>query len=539
MKAKGKKVSPRSMTALVVISAIAMMLTALVPAMALPGSSFGSVTGTVTDVNDGEPIEGARVAMYYHGIVRIDITDSEGKYTINNIPECFCLKTMNVSKDGYRPESKEVAVNGVTVVDFQLHLMELEPYTGTIVGTVTDENDGRPLQDALVKLEYHETVRETYTDSEGIYRFDQVPECYCLKKVTASKEGYRPETQEVGVSGVTVVDFQLMVEEQEPPTGTVTGKVTDVNDGEPIEGVLVEIRYNDHARTTYTDAEGWYMFEDVPEDWNPKTIEATKDGYIPESKEFDVDGFTVVDLQLSLEEQEPPQHQGSLTGVVTDALTGSPLEGVTVTLAYHEVEVSALTDAEGRYAFDQVPICRCLKNVTVSRDGYETYTIAVAVSDGTQLDIELVTTDEDPGPSGGTLTGQVYDAVTGAPIPNALVSLEYHETIHSVRTDAEGRYTIIGVPICFCLKDLAAKKEGYIPWRDKVGVDGMTVIDIPMAPGHASAEGADDGLIPIERGDLPSALGGSVIATSGLLGAISALVAVGLYIFTVRRRDRQ
>ncbi len=520
------------MTALVATAAIAMMLTALMPALAVPGSSFGTLTGTVSDINDGEPIEGARVEVHYHGILRIDITDSAGKYRIDNIPECFCLKTINVTKDGYRPESKDVAVDGVTVVDFELLHMELEPYTGSIVGTVTDEHDGTPLEGARIVLEYHETLRETYTDSEGKYTFGQVPECYCLKKVSATKEGYRPESQDVGVSGVTAVDFQLMVEEQVPPAGTVTGKVTDAQNGEPIEGALTELQYNGHTRTSYTDAEGWYLFENVPEDWNPKTIKATKDGYRPASKEFDVEGFTVVDIELLIEENEP--ETGSISGTVTDADTGEPVEGAWVTIEFHGATKAALTDSEGRYALDGIPICRCLKNVTVEKAGYDILSALVGVGESTVKDFELEPVDA--GPDGGTITGVVTDAGTGEPIEGAKVTVSYHETLRTATTDSDGRYTVTGVPECFCLKEVKVSMDGYHGQSKSVGVYGTTVVDFALQPRETGGDGSASG---ITGGGVAGGMTGQQLAVSGLLGGVLVLVVLVVYMIITARRKQE
>mgnify|MGYP000727108697 CR=1 FL=1 len=117
---------------------------------------------------------------------------------------------------------------------------ELEPFYGSVLGTVTDLENGELLEGAKVVIEYHDMVRTTFTDSEGEYRFDQVPECFCLKKVTASMDHYRPETEEVGVSGETVVDFALMIEEMQPEDGTLSGVVYDAETGEPIEGASLD-----------------------------------------------------------------------------------------------------------------------------------------------------------------------------------------------------------------------------------------------------------------------------------------------------------
>jgi len=301
-----RKTSKRSVNAIIAVSVIAAMLLALFPAMAGPGPYYATVMGTVTDINDDEPIEDALVEISFHGTEMSMLTDEEGKYKFMKIPECYCLKTIKVTKDGYRSETEDVAISGVTVVDFELLFMELEPYEGTVMGTVTDNHDGTPMQGVHVELEHDGTVREVYTDSDGKYRFDRVPECRCLKKVTANKEHYRPETKEVGVQGITVVDFELWVEEQVPhDEGTVSGTVTDADTGEPIEGALVVINHEGAIKETFTDEEGKYTLTGIPMCFCLKDIYVSAKGYISQEGSIVVDENTIVDFGLEPEDDEP------------------------------------------------------------------------------------------------------------------------------------------------------------------------------------------------------------------------------------------
>ena len=393
MNANKRNVSRKGVTALIAISAIAMMFMALLPAAAIPGSNMATVMGTVTDYNNGEPIEDAQVVISYHGTVRTVYTDAQGKYEFNNVPECYCLKTVNVTKEHFRPLSEDVAVSDVTIVDFQLWIEEGEPPMGTVEGTVTDVHNGEPIEGAQLQLQYHDNIRKTISDADGKYKFTQVDECRCFKNIKVTKESYRPESEDIAVSGVTVVDFQLMVEEGVPPAGTLSGTVTDVNNGEPVEGATVQLMYNDHFRETTTDADGKYRFDDVPEAWNPKKVLVTKELYRPESKDIDVEGDTIVDFQLMIEELPPTPNGGTLTGVVTDSVTDEPIEGATVMLEYHEKTLTVQTDEGGRYTFQGIPICFCLKDLSVSMDGYLPQTMSLSIDEGTVKDIAMEPTD--------------------------------------------------------------------------------------------------------------------------------------------------
>jgi protocatechuate 3,4-dioxygenase beta subunit len=311
MNASIGKPSRRSVSAIIAVSIIAVMLLSLLPATAGPGPTGATVMGKVTDINDGEAIEKALVVISYHGISRSQLTDSNGRYSFMNVPECYCLKNIKVTKDGYRPESKDVGVSGVTVVNFQLLYMEKEPFTGSIVGTVTDMNDGTPLDGAKVVLVYHEVVRTTFTDSNGEYRFDEVPECFCMKKVTASMDHYRPETKEVAVSGVTTVDFELMVEEMHPYDGTLSGIVSDADTGDPIPGATVTVRHDGETWSDVTDDEGRYMVTGLPMCYCMKDVTVSAEGYETQSGQVAIDTDTVMDVALEPVEDVGPINPGT------------------------------------------------------------------------------------------------------------------------------------------------------------------------------------------------------------------------------------
>ncbi len=392
-------------------------------------AKFGILTGTVYDNHNREPLSDVLMTLKYHEEVRTTLTDANGGYTFEDVPLCFCLKNISASLEHYRPESKDVGVSTVTVVDFELMIEEMEPPMGTITGTVTDIHNGNPLGKVLIELTYHDVLRTVYTDADGRYTFDQVPECRCFKTVKASLEHFRPESQDVSVHGVVVVDFALMIEEQEPPSGPSTRTVTDKHAGAPIEGANVELEYNDHVRETFTDADGKYRFDDVPEAFGLKNIKVTKKAFRPESKEVAVKGDIVVDFALMIEEMEPPQDEGTLTGTVTDSSTGMAIEGALVILKHDGITLTSLTDADGRYEITGVPLCFCLKDVAVTMDGYEMQSAQLAIGELTVQDFALEPDDGGQGSikgridSGEAAIGPAVQGVVLLGLVGALVAV--------------------------------------------------------------------------------------------------------------------
>ena len=196
---------------------------------------------------------------------------------------------------------------------------------GTITGIVTDAETDESISNAVMTLKYHDMVRVDRTDTEGWYEFDNVPICFCLKNISAFKDGYEPQYQLVGVYEVTYVNFTLI----------------------PIN-------------SNSTDPEEPEEPEEPPEDDPP--------------------------------EDEPPDEDGMygiITGVIIDASTDNPIQGATVTLTCHDEIRIQITDSNGEYTFTKVPICFCLKNVSVVTNGYESQFQMVAVNELTYVNFTL------------------------------------------------------------------------------------------------------------------------------------------------------
>ncbi|KYK25235.1 hypothetical protein AYK25_09650 [Thermoplasmatales archaeon SM1-50] len=84
--------------------------------------------------------------------------------------------------------------------------MNIDP--GTLSGYVTDAAM-HPIEGAKVKVYFHNTSRENYSDAAGYYHVTDIPICYCMKNATCSKEGYFPEWVLLAIYENTTHDFVL------------------------------------------------------------------------------------------------------------------------------------------------------------------------------------------------------------------------------------------------------------------------------------------------------------------------------------------
>jgi len=158
----------------------------------------GTITGIVTDTDDGSAVAGATVSDG----TRTVLTDAVGQYTISDLPPGTYEVT--ASKEGYESSSLTVTVLEGNTAEANLSLIRII-VPGTITGIVTDTDDGSAVAGATVS----DGTRTTTTDATGRYIIASVsPGTY---QVTASKSGYESLTSTVTiVAGATAVtNFSL------------------------------------------------------------------------------------------------------------------------------------------------------------------------------------------------------------------------------------------------------------------------------------------------------------------------------------------
>jgi parallel beta-helix repeat protein len=96
----------------------------------------------------------------------------------------------------------------ILTIGISFDVLAAEMQTGILIGYVYDLGMN-PIQGARVRVYFHETYEEDYTDLSGFYLVTNIPLCYCLKNATASKEGYITEWVELAIGEATIHDFVL------------------------------------------------------------------------------------------------------------------------------------------------------------------------------------------------------------------------------------------------------------------------------------------------------------------------------------------
>lgn len=320
-----------------------------------------------------------------------------------------------------------------------------------------------------------------------------------------------------------------------PTEGTITGIVTDAETEEPIPGALMTLEYHDIFRTELTDSRGRYTFTGVPICFCLKNISASKEGYESQYQMVAVHKITYVDFSLKPIEGGSSSMYGVITGIVIDAVTIDPIANAFMILKYHDVIRTELTDSKGQYTFTKVPLCFCLKNISASKNGYESQSKMVAVHKITYVNFSLEPIEDSSGSMYGIITGIVIDAETNDPIPDALMTLKYHGLIRTELTDSNGWYTFTEVPICFCLKNVSASKNGYESQYELVAVSEITYVNFTLNPTPDDLDDANSNLVSdkADTGEIPIESKGYFIITG--LACTIVILMIGFYLFNIKK----
>lgn len=436
------------------------------------------------------------------------ITDENGQYTISGLADGD-YTVMAMVANGWVQlvewydnatdpnDATLVSVsNGETVtgIDF---VFDMPTVDGVIAGTVTDSN-GNPVVGAFISVSMAATASGyspfgtfAETGADGSYRIEGLPDGdYTVSAfaqngwqfaqlwwpTSQTPDGAGIVSVASGVSDPTAVDFVLSLQ---GGSASISGTVL-LDDGSPAVGAWVEIISLDPTanglmlkNNVMTDDNGHYELGGLPagsylayavygqdmlfaDQWfeNAATPDAATQIELADGGSRDDVNFT-----LTLR-----SYFGTISGVVTDDVTGNPVAGAYVEIApsswrekmggfMEPMSLSAVTDASGMYSIEMVPEGEYIVSV-YAHGVYELYENAstfesatpVTVTGGntTTVNFGITARAEGSGSIAGAVTSQ------GSAIESAVViampTLGNDADFFTGLTGSDGSYTITGMP---------------------------------------------------------------------------------------------
>ncbi len=278
-----------------------------------------------------------------------------GMVVIQNVPygdEDPPRQPLTVTARGYRTASQwvELSRTTATYVDVPLEPVDLQR-TGTVQGTVTDQQTGAPIVNCLVRftqvLPTGKAVEvEAYTAADGSFIAGGIP--IGQAEVLAAAPGYLQHAEYIVVAAdeggenpalnIQLVSGQARVD--------VRGTVRDLATGQPLEGATVAI----DDQSTQTGPDGQFVVPDVLVGTHHLTV--TAEGYDRYEQDITVlPGMADLLIELTLAQPEPPPGPYNVTGSVTirnrPDNSGARVEAFNLQLSL--VLDSYVTGPDGRY----------------------------------------------------------------------------------------------------------------------------------------------------------------------------------------------
>jgi len=263
-----------------------------------------NISGYVRDLA-GNAISQAKVEAV--GITTF--TNTNGFYTLSNVPTGTI--TVKASKAGYSTEQETIETESgqAYTIDFNLSVSA----TGTISGTITDQETGQPIQGATVSIS-GPTLASTTTNADGEYEITLLP--LGTYNVKASKAGYTDSTAittPTQVQPAQTVNLQLTP----IPKAVVQGVVKDEL-GNPIP--YAKIFVNGEIKAYSKPVSGTYSIElPAAPEGTAYSMYVTRAGYTPSDP-----------VDIILVQSEIRQLDFTLATVLCAYPEARPVPGITV-----------------------------------------------------------------------------------------------------------------------------------------------------------------------------------------------------------------
>ncbi|MCI4626426.1 MAG: carboxypeptidase regulatory-like domain-containing protein [Candidatus Magnetoovum sp. WYHC-5] len=343
-----------------------------------PTSNTGSITGIVVNQETNQPLQGVTVYLQADTSVSTTTT-SNGHFTLTGIP--LGSQAIIVSLNGYTDTTINIDIANTAIYDVKEIYLSLNPTTGIIKGTLKDASSGATIDGVTI------TVGGAYsasavTDSSGSFTISNVTPGTVT--ITASKGGYYTAEASSTLKAGSVLIFSPLLLKETPTTntGSLTGKIVDAEKNTPIEGAYISLST---GITGTSAADGVFLISSI--EAGTYTVTISKTGYISQSADVVVTIGTTQDMD-TIYLMLAAQNALTVTGVVVDEETNTPIAGAKVSIASKETYTT--TDLQGKYTLSGIELTDF--TIRASAQGYntKTYDLSTAGTGTVSVNISLL-----------------------------------------------------------------------------------------------------------------------------------------------------
>lgn len=429
------------------------------------GQKSCTIKGHIACRQSHEPLSAVIAAYNTKQIfVKSTLTDSEGLYTLDNLPPG--KYNIIVNADHYQGQTK--SSEGGNELDFAL-----VKNPSVVSGIVVDEYSKEPVLGATLTVFDGPTfVTSLLTDEQGHYQFDNLSFGTYRIRVTYPLFQGCEHVISVSSGSKTKLDFAL-----KSYPGKILGRVKDAVTGLPLESALISLEdHRNIQQTVLSDKEGYFALSGLMP--GKYKITATAHSY-----QFYTKTITVYSSEPTTLTCDLTHSPGSVKGIIIDD-DERPLAKASVTILQGETMISqSLTDEQGRYYLDNLQ--EGLYQIIVEAKTYQTSSSTVHVTTGKETE-NTITVKAKP----ACIKGIIVEALSGARTPDVYIILKntkgYSKTI---ATDQKGNFVFDMLPPGTYTLETSAPKFETSTTSVKIGPEQETELVLSLMAQKASIAG--------------------------------------------------
>lgn len=392
----------------------------------------GSIQGTVVDSDTMAAIAGASVQAVnsQNVIVASTTTNGSGQYSFDSLlPGSYSLI---FTANGYATQNLGAVVVSNAMITVNAFLSRL---AGALDGTVRDPNAVAIAGATVTVFQNSIQIGSVISDANGNFMVAGLPPGSYT--VVVSAPNYTTETVAAMIENGQTTTINITLNED---PGTLTGSVRDTNN-DPIAGGSVTVQISTGTgiivATTVTAPDGSYTLPNLaPGNY---TVVAAASNFQAAAQ-----GVTIVSNGTSIVNFNLAADPGSISGIVTNEQTGTPIIGANVQVRVQDssgvVIATVLTDDNGQYVVNG--LAPGIYTVVVSATNFQTNAATVQVTSNQTVDGSVSLQ-----PNPGQISGTVVDSVGSTPVPGASVNIvnSSGNLITTVLTDSNGVFMVEGL----------------------------------------------------------------------------------------------
>lgn len=339
--------------------------------------SNGAITGRVVNQNSGSPIVGATISLMQDPFTTVS-SDVNGVFNFVNVP--VNTYTLNYAALGFGGVGQTLTTQPGLLID--VGTVNLQPLSnvGIIKGTVTSNIDGSVVSGASINVS-GAFAGATNSNADGNY---EISGASGNVVITIAAENYEPATATGQLSGSSVLIFSpslLGVGTTATASGvTIHGIIIDGVSNEIIHGANISVVSS--AESVLSGSDGTFELSGLQS--GEVVINIVHANFLQQQLSLVASDSATINLGLIRLYQEAPS-VSSISGIVTDSITGAAISGVEVILVGTNNIMN--TNLNGEYVFNNLTGSKF--TVTANATGYFSSTGSITVAQPANVELNF------------------------------------------------------------------------------------------------------------------------------------------------------